>query len=111
MTDQDRRDAAPNCALRTGCVKRHHQCAEVGYCLAQTNAAGQVETVENHVSDLSIPPVPAAPPDAAPNDAELKPVCYRREWDGDDSDLGQFVHADVDELSGKAELDNHGVWE
>jgi chromosome segregation ATPase len=34
------------------------------------------------------------------------PVCWRREWQGDDSDLGAFVHAD-----NEGELDEHGPWE
>ena len=36
----------------------------------------------------------------------LEAVCWRREWDGDVSDLGRYVHADSAE-----ELDNIGPWE
>lgn len=34
------------------------------------------------------------------------PVGWRREWDGDVSDLGMWVHADSRE-----ELDEHGPWQ
>jgi hypothetical protein len=35
-----------------------------------------------------------------------KPTCWRREWNGDDSDLGNYVHADYEE-----DLDGDGPWE
>ena len=34
------------------------------------------------------------------------PVSWRREWDGDVSDLGQYVHADDAD-----DLDHYGAWE
>jgi hypothetical protein len=41
-----------------------------------------------------------------PLDGEVRPVCWRREWNGDVSDEGTYVHADHED-----ELDNDGRWE
>lgn len=40
------------------------------------------------------------------SDNKIKPVCWRREWNGDISDLNSYVHADSED-----ELDGDGVWE
>lgn len=37
--------------------------------------------------------------------AEFQVVAYRREWDGDDSDLGSWIYAEADER------DHVGIWE
>ena len=41
-----------------------------------------------------------------PLDGGVRPCSWRREWNGDDSDLGAYVHADYED-----ELDGEGQWQ
>ena len=45
-------------------------------------------------------------PTKVPLDGAVRPASWRREWDGDDSDLNGYVHCDSEH-----ELDGDGPWE
>jgi len=78
--------------------------------LAQSKAASQDATRSNGKANtdptcVDDPPVSAAPA-SGEGLPEAEPICWRREWDGDVSDIGMFVHADS-----RDDLDEQGPWE
>lgn len=103
-----RDEAQPGTGQKSPCESMS---AHLASAAPSTNAAGQALPP---VTDVEVPssmkraehrPATAAPSPEMP-DAEDWQVMWRREWDGDDSDLYMFVYADT-----KEDLDEHGPWE
>lgn len=58
------------------------------------------------MTEPTLPTATEAPAVAGRIDQPVRPVSWRREWNGDVSDLGAYVHADSED-----ELDHDGPWE